>query len=55
VRGHALGSFVFGVGPVDLPTIGAAAALLALVAISASYIPARSTARTDPMLALRAE
>jgi predicted permease len=52
---RALGSLLFGVSPVDLPTIAAAAAVLALVAVAASYIPARSAARTDPMLALRAE
>jgi ABC-type lipoprotein release transport system permease subunit len=40
---------------VDLPTMGAAAVLPALVAISASCIPARSAAHTDPLLALRAE
>jgi ABC-type antimicrobial peptide transport system permease subunit len=52
---RALGSLLFGVGPIDLPTIGAAALLLAGVAVAASYMPARAAARTDPMLALRAE
>jgi ABC-type antimicrobial peptide transport system permease subunit len=51
----ALGSLLFGVSPIDLPTIGAAALLLAGVAVAASYMPARAAARTDPMLALRAE
>ena len=52
---RALGSLLFGVSPIDLPTLGAAAILLAAVAVGASYLPARSAARTDPMLALRAE
>ena len=52
---RALGSLLFGVSPVDLPTLGAAAILLAAVAVAASYIPARSASRTDPMIALRAE
>ena len=52
---RALGSLLFGVSPIDLPTLGAAAILLAAVAVGASYIPARSAARTDPMAALRAE
>ena len=52
---RALGSLLFGVSPIDLPTLAAAAILLAAVAVAASYLPARSAARTDPMLALRAE
>ena len=52
---RALGSLLFGVSPLDLPTLAAAAILLAAVAVAASYLPARSAARTDPMLALRAE
>jgi len=52
---RALRSLLFGVSPIDLPTLGAAAILLAAVAVGASYLPARSAARTDPMLALRAE
>jgi predicted permease len=52
---RALGSLLFGVSPIDAPTILAAAALLAGVALAASYIPARMAARTDPIAALRAE
>ena len=52
---RALGSLLFGVGPMDLPTIAASALVLAGVAVAASYVPARSAARTDPMLALRAD
>ena len=52
---RALGSLLFGVSPADVPTLLAAALLLAGVAVVASYVPARSAARTDPMAALRAE
>jgi putative ABC transport system permease protein len=52
---RALGSLLFGVSPMDLPTIAAAALVLGGVAVAASYMPARSAARTDPMLALRAD
>jgi ABC-type antimicrobial peptide transport system permease subunit len=52
---RALGSLLFGVSPIDLPTLGAAAIVLAAVAVAASYVPARSAARTDPMSALRAD
>jgi putative ABC transport system permease protein len=52
---RALGSLLFGISPIDAPTIAAAAAVLAGVALAASDIPARMAARTDPIAALRAE
>jgi len=52
---RALGSLLFGIGPFDPVTLASAAALLTLVAMAASYVPARSAARADPMTALRAE
>jgi ABC-type antimicrobial peptide transport system permease subunit len=52
---RALGSLLFGIGPLDPFTLAAAAALLTVVALFASYLPARNASRTDPMLALRAE
>jgi predicted permease len=53
--GRALEKLLFGVGGADLATFGATAVLLVLVAVVASYIPARRAMRTDPMEALRAE
>jgi putative ABC transport system permease protein len=50
-----LSKLLFGVSPFDLPTFAAAAALLAMVAAAASYVPARKVTRVDPMVALRGE
>jgi predicted permease len=52
---RTLGSLLFGVSPLDLPTLAGATALIAAVALAAAYIPARAASRVDPMLALRAE
>jgi len=46
---------LFEVSPGDPKTLGAVAALLAVAAIAASYIPARKATRVDPMTALREE
>ena len=48
-------SMLFGLRPHDPVTLGMAIALLAAVALAASYIPARRAARLDPMTALRDE
>jgi len=48
-------SLLFGVSAVDPLTFAAVALLLAVVAITASYIPARRAVRTSPINALRCE
>ncbi|HEV2423858.1 MAG TPA: ABC transporter permease [Terriglobia bacterium] len=50
-----LRTLLFGVHPMDPMTFAAVAALLAGVALLASYIPARRAMRIDPLAALRCE
>jgi putative ABC transport system permease protein len=50
-----LGSLLFGVEPHDVLTFALAAAVLVLVAMGASYGPARRATGIDPMIALRCE
>jgi putative ABC transport system permease protein len=50
-----LSSLLFGVRATDPVTFTAVAAILALVALAASYIPARRAMRVDPVTALRYE
>jgi predicted permease len=53
--GRAAGALLYGLKPYDPVAYVLAVALLAVVAISASFIPARRAARVDPMVALRYE
>jgi len=53
--GQALVSLLFGVGARDLLTFTVTATLLAIVALLATYIPARRATKVDPMVALRYE
>jgi len=53
--GHSLASSLYGVKPLDATSYLAAVAGVALVALSASAVPAGRAAKTDPMRALRTE
>jgi predicted permease len=55
IFGRLANGFLFGVTATDPLTFAATAVLLALVALFASYIPARRAARIDPMISLRSE
>jgi predicted permease len=46
---------LFGVGIVDLPSLGVAIVVLMMTAVVASYLPARRAARVGPLEALRLE
>jgi predicted permease len=53
--GRLISGLLFGVAATDPVTFIATALLLVLVALFASYIPARRAARIDPMISLRGE
>jgi len=55
VVSHALASLLFGIPARDPLTFGSVAAVLTVVALAASAIPARRAARVDPLIALRDE
>ena len=48
-----LSAFLYGVGPADPLTFGAVLALLGVVALTASFLPARRVSHVDPAVALR--
>jgi ABC-type antimicrobial peptide transport system permease subunit len=50
-----LGPLLFGVTPYDPATYATVLALLGIVAVWASYLPARRAARVEPLVALRQE
>jgi len=50
-----LKAFLLGVTPIDPATFGAVTLLMAAIAGAATYLPARSAARVEPVTALRTE
>ena len=50
-----LGSLLYGVGSSDVTVLAAVSLLLAIVALAASYVPARRALRIDPVAALRCQ
>jgi len=52
---RVLSTFLFGVTPTDPATFAAAAIALVLVALIASFVPARKATAVDPLISLRAE
>jgi ABC-type antimicrobial peptide transport system permease subunit len=48
-------SLLFGIGATDLVTFSSVALFLAIVALTASYVPALRATRVDPLVALREE
>ena len=55
IAGRTARSLLYGLQPGDPLTLGVAVLLLAVVAMAASYLPARRAATLDPMAALRCE
>jgi len=55
VAGDGIQSVLFGVSPRDPVIYGAVAALVAVISLVATLVPARRATRVDPMVALRAE
>jgi ABC-type antimicrobial peptide transport system permease subunit len=51
----ALENLLFGITPWDPLTFAVVAAVLAIVAVAACWLPAWRATRTDPVTALRAE
>jgi putative ABC transport system permease protein len=52
---RSMASLLFGVTPVDAATFAAAAGVLVVAALAASYIPARRAAAVDPVETLRGQ
>ncbi|HEY7289434.1 MAG TPA: ABC transporter permease [Vicinamibacterales bacterium] len=53
--GRLASAMLFGVGPTDATALTAAGAVLAVVSLAATYLPARRASRVDPVVALAEE
>ena len=53
--GKWISSLLFGLQPADLGALAFATALMFVIGVLASYIPARRATRVNPMVALRQE
>ena len=52
---RSMSTMLYGIHPTDPPTFLAVSAVLMLAALLATYLPARTAARTDPLSALRGD
>ena len=52
---RVMSALLFGVGPMGPVTYAAVSGTLAVVALLATYLPARRASRVDPIVALRAD
>jgi putative ABC transport system permease protein len=52
---RSIASLLYGITPFDTATFAIVSLVLAIVALLASYIPARRAASVDPLVALRYE
>jgi len=50
-----LSRWLFGIAPVDVPTMAGALASVIVVAVIATYVPANRAARTDPAIVFRTD
>jgi predicted permease len=55
ILSRSMSSLLFGIGAFDAPSFLTTSALLLIVAMAASWVPARRAMRVDPMVALRYE
>jgi ABC-type lipoprotein release transport system permease subunit len=55
VAGNAIQNTLFGVSARDPLTYGAVTAMIAVVSLTATLVPAQRATRVDPMTALRAD
>jgi ABC-type antimicrobial peptide transport system permease subunit len=53
--GRLMEGLLFGVSPVDPPTLAIVAFVIVIVAVAACYVPARRATNVEPMVALRYE